>query len=79
MLVTQPHREELRRQHRDPSLKLVYPLAGWSIEQAAGSTQLIVTLETSDGFKVSFVAKPEDLDGMGTTAREGGAPAKALN
>ena len=69
----------LQRQHRDPSLKLVYPLAGWSIEQAAGSTQLIVTLETSDGFKVSFVATPEDIDGMGTTARDGSAPEKALN
>lgn len=69
----------LRRQHRDPTLKLVYPLAGWSVEQAAGTAHLIVTLESPDGFKVSFVASPEELDGIGDTARAGAPPPKALN
>ncbi len=64
----------LRRQHRDPSLKLVYTLAGWSVEQAAGTAQLIVTFESPDGFKVSFVAEAQDLDEIGSTAR-GATPA----
>lgn len=58
----------LRRSHRDPSIKLVYPLAGWTVEQAAGGDKLIVTLETPDGFKVSFAATSEDLNGLGSTS-----------
>ena len=71
--------QSLRRQHRDPSLKLVYPLAGWSVEAAAGSGDLIVTMETPDGFKVAFAATPAELEEIGAVAAAHDPAASPLN
>ena len=44
----------LRRRHRAGSFRFAYPMGSWSIEQALDPSSLIVTLETSDGFGISF-------------------------
>lgn len=44
----------LKAQHRDDSMRAVFPLGGWRLETAAGSKDFILTLITSDGFEVAF-------------------------
>src|SRR5690606_23181468 len=44
----------LRRRYRAGSFRFAYPMGSWSIEQALDPSSLIVTLETSDGFGISF-------------------------
>jgi hypothetical protein len=61
----------LKLQHRDNSLRLVYPLGKSTIEHAAGSDQYILTLATEDGFKVSFAVTEAVMQGLADTiARE---------
>jgi hypothetical protein len=57
-------RRALRLQHGDPSLRLVYPVAGWEIERSMRRGIHIVTLRTSDGFYVSFAMTAKDLREM---------------
>jgi hypothetical protein len=47
-------RQALQRRHRDPSLRIVYPVAQFRVELAGDSETRILTLETPDGFSVSF-------------------------
>jgi hypothetical protein len=44
----------LRAQHGDSSARAVFPLDGWRLETAAGTSDLILTLKTPDGFEVAF-------------------------
>ena len=44
----------LKAQHRDDSVRAVFPLGEWRLETAAGSKDFILTLITSDGFEVAF-------------------------
>jgi hypothetical protein len=69
LLMTLPHllEQALKTKYRDDSLKLVYPTGGWTLEAAVGSNQLILTLNTPDGFKVSFALSPEDVDGLASS------------
>jgi len=55
-------RRALWNQHRDTSLRLVFPLAKTKIEKAAGKNALIVTSATPDGFEVSFEYNQHQLD-----------------
>jgi hypothetical protein len=66
LIMTLPDmmRKALRLQHRDPSLRLVYPVAGWEIERSTRPGIHIVTLRTSDGFHVSFAMTTKDLREM---------------
>jgi hypothetical protein len=47
-------RQAVQRRHRDPSLRIVYTLARFQVELADDSETRILTLETPDGFSVSF-------------------------
>lgn len=47
-------RQAVQRQHRNPSLRIVYPLARFQLELADDFETRILTLETPDGFSVSF-------------------------
>jgi hypothetical protein len=66
LIMTLPDmmRRALRAQHGDPSLRLVYPVAGWEIEYSTRPEIRIVTLRTSDGFHVSFAMTTKDLREM---------------
>lgn len=55
----------LQERHGDKTLRLVYPLGGWNVEQAAGGPTLILTLRTPDGFEVAFGVREDDLAAMG--------------
>jgi len=56
LLMTLPQmvKVALQCRHDDPSVRLVYPLGGYSVETARGSDQVILTLATPDGFEVAF-------------------------
>jgi hypothetical protein len=44
----------LQAQHRDATVRAVFPLSRWRIESAAASEDLILTMMTPDGFEVAF-------------------------
>jgi hypothetical protein len=77
LIMTLPDlmRRALRLQHRDPSLRLVYPTAGWEVEQSTQPGTLILTLRTADNFHVSFAVAARDLQDMAeaVSCREGEA------
>lgn len=66
LMMTLPEmmRRALRLLHDDPSLRLVYPTAGWEIERSKVPKTFIVTLRTPDGFHVSFALTAADLSDM---------------
>jgi hypothetical protein len=72
LLMTLPDVIEraLKARYRDDTLKVVYPMAGWSLQAAAGSDRMILTMTTPDGFKVSFALSPEDAGGLATSLVE---------
>jgi hypothetical protein len=72
LMMTLPEmmRRALRMQHHDPSLRLVYPAAGWEIEQSTVAGTFIVTLRTPDGFHISFALSAVDLSDMADAAQE---------
>jgi hypothetical protein len=72
LIMTLPDmmRRALRAQHRDPSLRLVYPVASWEIERSTRPETRIVTLRTSDGFYVSFAMTTKDLREMSEAVAE---------
>jgi len=47
-------RQAVQRRYRDPSLRIVYTVARFQVELADDSETRILTLETPDGFSVSF-------------------------
>jgi hypothetical protein len=56
LLMTLPHAasKAIRARHGDDTLRLVFPLGDWKLERAAGASELILTLNTPDGFEVAF-------------------------
>ena len=72
LMMTLPEmmRRALQLQHHDPSLRLVYPAAGWDVERAAAPGTFIVTLRTPDGFHISFALSAADLSHMADAALE---------
>jgi hypothetical protein len=73
LVMTAPEmmRQALQRRHRDPSLRLVYPVGEWSIEACGSADVLILTLTTPDGFHMSFAVSPTQLQQMATIASDG--------
>ncbi|MGE0748754.1 MAG: hypothetical protein AB7K86_26070 [Rhodospirillales bacterium] len=61
-------RQMLVRQYRDDSLRVVYPLCGWSVEVAPDGQSLILTLGTNDGFTVSFGTNAAEIEAIADTA-----------
>src|SRR5215470_13830223 len=67
LLMTLPHVASMaiKAKHGDNTLRLVFPLDRWKLEQAAGEPgQIILTLTTEDGFAVAFSIKAEDMRQM---------------
>jgi len=60
--------QALRAQHRDTSLRMVFPLGQWAVESAAADERVILTLSTPDGFTVSFCVTPAELARIGGAA-----------
>jgi hypothetical protein len=54
----------LQAQSGDDSLRLVYPTGGWTLERSAGEGQVILRLNTPDGFEVNFAMADEDILSM---------------
>jgi len=71
LLMTLPHAasKAIRAKHRDETLRLVFPLGDWKLEQAAGASEVILTLNTTDGFEVSFSIGHDTIAEMSRTAR----------
>ena len=70
LILTLPDmmRRALQLQHGDPSLRLVYPAAGWEIERSTQPGTFILTLRTPDNFHVSFALGAMDLHDMAAAA-----------
>src|SRR5215831_14690684 len=60
----------IQRQHRDASLRLVYDLGAYAVERVAGEDKCIVTLQTPDGFEVSFAFPDADLANLAHTVTQ---------
>ncbi len=63
--------QSLRRRHRDPNLRLVFPVETWAVETSAEAERLIVTFSTADGFRASFALFADELVRMASTALNG--------
>lgn len=63
LIMTLPEmmRQALFKGHRDTSLRLVYPVGEWTVEQSEQPGMLILTLRTPDGFHISFAVAEGDL------------------
>lgn len=71
LVLTMPRivRQALTAKHKDPSLRLVYPLGGWRLELGAGGGgSMILTLATADGFEISFAVSADDIVAIGEGA-----------
>ena len=73
LLMTLPHAasKAIRAKHRDETLRLVFPLGDWKLEQAAGVSELILTLNTPDGFEVAFSLGHDAIAEMSRAALSG--------
>jgi hypothetical protein len=69
LLMTLPNVIEraLRARYGDHTLKVVYPIGGWSLHSAEGSEDLILTVTTPDDFKVSFSLTQADASKLATS------------
>jgi hypothetical protein len=72
LMMTLPKilRLALANQYRDSSLRLVHPLGNYRVEQMSDSAMLILTLETPDGFEVSFSISREEMRTLSEVATE---------
>jgi hypothetical protein len=75
LLMTLPHAasKAIRARHGDDTLRLVFPLGDWKLEQAAGASELILTLNTPDGFEVAFSMDHTAIAQMSRTATSNAA------
>jgi hypothetical protein len=66
LIMTLPHllSKALLARYGDHSLRAVFPLSDWRLEFAAGSKNFILTMSTPDGFEVSFVVSPRNMEWM---------------
>jgi hypothetical protein len=67
LIMTLPEivRRALQAQHRDASLRIVYPEAQFRLELAGDSETRILALETPDGFSASFGLTEEQCREIG--------------
>ena len=75
LLMTLPRAASMaiRTKHGDDTLRLVFPLANWRLEKAAGTPEgLILTLNTPDGFEVAFSLEQDAIREMSSTAEARG-------
>jgi hypothetical protein len=71
LIMTLPKmvRDALQLRHRDPSLRIVYPVAQFQVELAGDFETRILTLETPDGFSASFGLTEEQCREIATDRR----------
>jgi hypothetical protein len=71
LLMTLPRllARALTAQHRNGSVRAVFPLSEWRLE-AAGSTGFILTMMTPDGFEVSFSLSAPAIAGIASALEE---------
>jgi hypothetical protein len=62
-------RRALQQQRGDPSLRIVYPASRFQVELAGDFETRILTLETPDGFSVSFGLTGEQFREIGADRR----------
>ena len=55
----------LQARYGDQSLRYAYPLESWMVEQSTDPTQIMVTLQTVDGFSVCFSVAREQQSELG--------------
>jgi hypothetical protein len=55
----------LQQQHRDASLRIVYPVSRFQLELAGDFETRVLTLETPDGFSASFGLTEEQCREIG--------------
>ena len=67
------------RARGDQGTRIVQPLGGWRLEQAAGTGCLILTLSTPTGFDVAFTVAPDQLAAMGEAVAAANSPRVLLN
>ena len=67
LAMTVPHllSSALKLQTRNPMARYVFPVSSWSLETSENSASRIFTLQTPDGFGVSFVVPLAMCDEMG--------------
>ena len=63
LAMTLPHllTTALKTRYRDSTLRYVFPLNFFELEDAEGSGNAILSLKTPDGYAVSFALSPEML------------------
>jgi hypothetical protein len=59
--------QALRAKFRDDSLRLVYPVGGWTLELATEDKKFILTMRTPDNFEVSFALSEADAERLSTS------------
>jgi hypothetical protein len=59
----------LQKRHRDPSLRIVYPVTQFQVELASDFETRILTLETLEGFSASFGLTEEQCREIATDRR----------
>ena len=67
----------LKIQHRDSSLRAVFPLQGWRLDAAAGSGNLILTMTTTAGLEVAFSLSATAVAQISSAARQRSSIASA--
>ncbi len=67
MTLTGLIEQALKARYSDNTLKLVYPVGAWSLQAAAGTDRLILTLATPDDFKVSFALTEDDAENLASS------------
>jgi hypothetical protein len=72
LVMTLPHllATAVKSQHADTRTRAVFPLDEWRLEAAAGSTDLILTMKTPDGFEVAFSLSAATLAQMTSAIEE---------
>jgi hypothetical protein len=67
LLMTLPTMIEaaLRRRTGNPDLRQVYPLGDWQLHRGSDPEQVILSMATPDGFRVSFCADLEQAVVLG--------------
>lgn len=71
LMMTLPEiaRQSLRRKYRDPSLRLVYPVAAWALE-AGTDGRMILTLRTPDRFEIAFALATQMIQTIAAACNE---------
>lgn len=55
----------LQTRYGDESLRYVYPLASWAVEQSTDPAQRMITLQTADGFSICFAVPSDQQSELG--------------